>query len=105
MLSALRAILPAKGFATASALLLIVAMGSAPPTVAKPQFKQAHGIHTLNKKHPISEAQAAKIAAQASGGKVLKVNRKDGRYRVKVLQPSGHVKNIVVDAKSGKVKK
>ena len=105
MLTELQAILPAKGFATASALVLIAAMGSAPPATAKPQFSQTRAIHTLNKKHTISEAQAARIAARASGGKVLKVNRMDGQYRVKVLQPSGHVKNIVIDAKSGKVRK
>ena len=50
----------------------------------------------------ISEAQAASIARRAVGGKVLKVQARKGKsgtaYRVKLLLPSGKVKQVTVSA-------
>ncbi len=69
-------------------------------TEAAPVLPQySHG-----KKQDIGEARAAAIAARNSGGKVLKVKRQGNGYKVKVLQPSGRVKNVWVDANSGKMK-
>jgi hypothetical protein len=39
---------------------------------------------------------AARIAEQEHGGRVLKVERKEGAYRVKLLQASGKVKIVRV---------
>lgn len=55
----------------------------------------------------ISKSQAASIAQQQVGGKVLKIesSNKQGRagYRVKLLQDSGHVKQVWVDAENGQI--
>lgn len=54
----------------------------------------------------ISRDAAATAAQQASGGRVLAVDKaeRDHRpvWRVKVLTPSGEVKIILVDATSGR---
>ena len=54
----------------------------------------------------VSRDDAASTAQQASGGRVLSVERteRDGRpvWRVKVLTPQGDVKVILVDAASGR---
>jgi len=54
--------------------------------------------------HTISESQAANIARQKKGGKVLKVQAlgKSGGYRVKLLLPSGRVTQVTVSA-SGRI--
>lgn len=47
--------------------------------------------------HALSAAEAAEQARNSTGGKVLQVKpRDDGRYKVKVLMPSGQVKSISV---------
>jgi len=43
---------------------------------------------------------AARFAEQKYGGRVLKVEREDGAYRVKLLQPSGKVKTVRVPVSS-----
>lgn len=54
----------------------------------------------------VSRDDAASTAQQASGGRVLSVERteRDGRavWRVKVLTPQGAVRVILVDAASGR---
>ena len=54
----------------------------------------------------VSRDDAASTAQQASGGRVLSVEKteRDGRtiWRVKVLTPQGDVKVILVDAASGR---
>ena len=54
----------------------------------------------------VSRDDAASTAQQASGGRVLSVEKteRDGRavWRVKVLTPQGAVKVILVDAASGR---
>ena len=54
--------------------------------------------------HTISESQAANIARQKKGGKVLKVQAlgNSGGYRVKLLLPSGRVTQVIVSA-SGRI--
>lgn len=55
----------------------------------------------------VSRDDAASTAQQASGGRVLSVEKteRDGRpvWRVKVLTPQGAVKVILVDATSGRM--
>lgn len=55
----------------------------------------------------ISRDQAAAVAQQASGARVLSVEKADhdGRavWRVKVLSAQGEVKVILIDAASGRV--
>jgi len=55
----------------------------------------------------VSRDQAVVAAQQASGGRVLSVERaeRDGRpvWRVKVLSAQGEVKVILIDAASGRV--
>lgn len=62
---------------------------------------QAQQSQTLNK------AEAAQLAQQKMGGKILKIQRsqKQGRsgYSIKLLQDSGHVKQVWVDSSSGKI--
>lgn len=86
--------------ATAFSLLVTVGVSLSSGAMAAPT--QPH--YTYSKKQEIGEARAAAIAARNSGGKVLKVKRQGDGYRVKVLQPSGRVKNLWIDARSGKVK-
>ncbi|WP_232834544.1 PepSY domain-containing protein [Rhodoferax ferrireducens] len=54
----------------------------------------------------VSRDDAASKAQQASGGRVLAVEKaeRDGRplWRVKVLTPKGEVKVILIDAASGR---
>ena len=54
----------------------------------------------------VSRDAAATAAQQASGGRVLAVDKaeRDNRpvWRVKVLTPSGEVKVILIDAASGR---
>lgn len=49
-------------------------------------------------------AQAAEKAQQAVAGRVLRVEPKETKYRVKLLQKSGRVVSLDVDKQSGKVK-
>ncbi|MBK5206056.1 MAG: PepSY domain-containing protein [Polaromonas sp.] len=54
----------------------------------------------------VSRDDAATVAQQASGGRVLAVEKseREGRpvWRVKVLTPQGEVKVILIDAASGR---
>lgn len=54
----------------------------------------------------VSRDDAAAVAQQASGGRVLAVEKteREGRpvWRVKVLTPRGEVKVILIDAASGR---
>ena len=56
-----------------------------------------------NQQKAISKNQAASAAQSKYGGKVLNVSRKGNSYRVKLLQESGRVRIVTVDAFSGKV--
>lgn len=55
----------------------------------------------------VSRDDAANIAQQASGGRVLAVDRaeRDGRvvWRVKVVTAKGEVKVLLIDAASGRL--
>lgn len=54
-----------------------------------------------------SAQQAAQVAKNHFGGKVLKVNKKNSNsspvYRVKLVKTNGHVISVIVDAKTGQI--
>jgi uncharacterized membrane protein YkoI len=51
-----------------------------------------------------NSSQAARIVRERVGGKILKVKH-NGRsgYKVKLIKDNGHIINVTVDAKTGKV--
>ena len=55
----------------------------------------------------LSAAQAARLVKQRYGGKIIKVqarNSSQGKvYRVQLLQDSGRMRNVRVDARSGAI--
>lgn len=55
----------------------------------------------------LNKAEAAQLAQQKMGGKILKIQRsqRQGRsgYSIKLLQDSGHVKQVWLDSSSGKI--
>lgn len=57
-----------------------------------------------NKQAVENKSQAADKARQAVNGRVLKVDKKNNAYRVKVLKKSGRVVSVDVDKQSGQVK-
>ncbi|WP_421868005.1 PepSY domain-containing protein [Motiliproteus sp.] len=61
---------------------------------------------TVQAADPIGRDRAAELVQQRYGGKVLDLQRVGSgnkmAYRVKLLQPSGRVKLILIDATSGK---
>lgn len=50
----------------------------------------------------IGPDQAAAVAAQAHGGRVLSVDRAGGAWRVKLVTARGEVRVVMVDAASGR---
>ena len=51
----------------------------------------------------ITPDRAASIARDATGGRVLKVQRKNGAYNVRVLLDGERVRNVRVDAATGRI--
>ena len=76
-----------------TSLLIVLSLLVSPVSVAQSKSKG------------INKEQAVKKAQQQVKGRVLKVDRKNSKYRVKMLQKSGRVVNVDVDRKSGKVTK
>lgn len=71
--------------------------------LSAPGWAQRHGGHRQNnadtgQAQDIGPAQAARIAQQRHGGKVLKVGRDGQSYLVKLLLPSGTVRTVRIDA-------
>ncbi len=65
------------------------------PTVSAQQQQQ---------NQELSKAEAAERARAEVKGRVLKVEKRQNSYRVKVLQKSGRVVTVDVDKRSGRVK-
>jgi uncharacterized membrane protein YkoI len=93
---------------TATVLVLSVILFSSMPVFALDTqgviFTRADGSSSKQNKVQ-SSSQAARIVKSRVGGKVLKV-KNNGRsgYKVKVIKDNGHIINVTVDAKSGRVK-
>lgn len=47
--------------------------------------------------------QAAQMAKNRFGGKVLKVQKQKSGYRVKLFKADGHIVSVYVDAKTGRI--
>lgn len=50
-----------------------------------------------------SSKQAAQMAQGRFGGKVLKVQKRNEGYRVKLIKSDGNIVSVYVDAKSGQI--
>ncbi len=62
---------------------------------AEPQVKKAE----------ISKKQAVELAKQNEDGKTLKITDQNDIYTVRILKNDGHVVDVHVNKKTGKVKK
>jgi len=98
-------------------MVFAVAISFSSHTWSKRFFAQQESVPYNSFSHPrsyqqdsaseIDESSAAAIVKQRHGGRVLKIQKikvnKGSAFRVKILQTSGHVKNVLVDAHTGKV--
>jgi uncharacterized membrane protein YkoI len=50
-----------------------------------------------------SSKQAAQMAKSRFGGKVLKVQKQNSGYRVKLMKANGHIVSVYVEAKTGRI--
>ena len=75
-----------------TSLLLALSLAVSPASMAQ-----------QNKDKGLNKEQAVRKAQQQVKGRVLKVDQRNSKYRVKMLQKSGRVVNVDVDKKSGKV--
>jgi uncharacterized membrane protein YkoI len=50
---------------------------------------------------PLTAKQAAKLAEKKFGGRVLNIKPQGDNYRIKLLQESGRVIHVIVDANKG----
>jgi hypothetical protein len=71
--------------------------------LSAPVWTQSHARDSGHKadaaqEQGIGPSQAAQIAQERHGGKVLKVSRDGQSYRVKLLLPSGTVRTVRIDA-------
>ena len=90
---------------TLLALAVLVALPAAPLLAAG--FTPTRLAQAESEAVAITPDQAAEIARQATGGRVLGVDRRgNGRpwYRVKVLVDGQRVRYIVVDAVDGRIR-
>lgn len=73
-----------------------------PPGLFQPPQISVHSVHYQKAQKEISRSQAAAAAKSRYGGKVLNIKKGRGHYRVKLLLPSGHVKQVMVNSRTGK---
>ena len=83
-------------------VLTVLPMGIIPVATYARSDREQH-TRQQERGNTISSSKAAAIAKSRYGGKVLKVKKSGSVYRVKLLQPSGHVKQVVVDGNTGRV--
>ncbi|WP_276307695.1 PepSY domain-containing protein [Alteromonas facilis] len=83
-------------------LLIAVLMSLTLSGIAMPAYAQQK--EKQDKTEKIDKTQAAERARAELKGRVLKVEKRQDNYRVKVLQKSGRVVSVDVDKKSGAVK-
>lgn len=86
-----------------AALLAIVAAAS---VAVAPVYGKDHKRNlqrTQAAQADISADRAASIARDKTGGRVLKVERKGSVYQVRVLLDGERVRNVRVDARTGRV--
>jgi uncharacterized membrane protein YkoI len=79
----------------AMTLCVTVLSVTSPTTLAK--NKQSDPI--------INQSQAVQKAQKKVKGRVIKVDKRNNKYRVKLLQKSGKVISVEVDGRSGQVRR
>ncbi len=95
------------GVAALIALILTVSLLPA-PVAAKPPAHRGSWLVAQDRKArdepvQISRDQAAAIARGLTGGRVLSVELKGNRYRIKVLVNGERVRTLSIDARTGAV--
>ena len=88
-------------------IALVLAIGCGFAHAADKQQSQSNGMQSQQQAQALNKSQAGKLALQQLGGKILKIQSQNNHgqqgYKVKLLQSSGHVKQVWVDANSGKI--
>jgi uncharacterized membrane protein YkoI len=86
-----------------AALIALTAAGflAAAPAHGGPHKGRSNGAESSQA--VISADRAAAIARSATGGRVLNVQRRGAVYRVRVLLDGERVRNVSVDARTGRV--
>ena len=88
-------------------LCIIVIVFFSSKALSSETYPHSSKNYLLSSNELISADQARSIAKQGKDSKVLKISKKsDGKrdlYRVKLLTPKGHVRLVLVDARSGEI--
>ncbi|WP_404340376.1 PepSY domain-containing protein [Pseudoalteromonas mariniglutinosa] len=64
-----------------------------------------HAYSATDQKPQVSKKQAVALAEEAEDGKTLKITEQKNVYTVRILKTDGRVVDILVNKKTGKVKK
>ncbi len=87
-----------------AAAFAVVTLGTSPVARAA----DTEGVHLVQRDDLISRDRAADIARTRTGGRVLRVDLRNGDrpwYRVRVLIDGEHVRTVAVDARSGRLRR
>jgi hypothetical protein len=68
-------------------------------------FAQANTTTIKTANMEVSKKKAVVLAKQTIGGKTLKISEKIDFYTVRILKSDGHVVDLIVNKKTGEVKK
>lgn len=88
-----------------SKLLIIVFCCVVMPTHAFTSVLQEQNRQQNSATTQISKEQAARLAQERYPGRILKVHSEQRYHHVRVMQQDGRVVNIIVDSRSGRVKR
>lgn len=87
-----------------AAVVAVMALGATPVAGAT----DMEGIQLVQREDLISRDRAADIARSRTGGRVLRVDLRNGDrpwYRVRVLIDGEYVRTVAVDARSGRLRR
>lgn len=87
-----------------AAAFAVLTLGAPPVTDAA----DMEGIQLVQRDDLISRDRAADIARSRTGGRVLRVDLRNGDrpwYRVRVLIDGEHVRTVAIDARSGRLRR
>ena len=93
-------------------IALVLATGCGFANAADKQQSQSNTVQSQQQIQALNKSQAGQLALRQLGGKILKIQSQNNQgkqgkqgYKVKLLQSNGHVKQVWVDANSGKITK
>ncbi len=92
------------GWMVATALA-VMTLGTTLPAASAADMR---GVQLVQREDLISRDRAADIARSRTGGRVLRVDLRNGDrpwYRVRVLIDGEHVRSVAVDARSGRLRR